>query len=89
MNDQKTVWVARGEKCDLAMMGMMLPHLAIIYQGYTISFNTDAIFSSKNGCGERIIVCWAGDTENVEVYDVMDFLLSEEEYGDAEGETLH
>ncbi len=89
MKDQQTVFIARGEKVDLAMLGMMLPHLAQIYKGYTLSFNTEAIFSASNGCGERIVVCFAPDHDEFEVYEVMDFLLSDEEYGDGSGVTVH
>lgn len=89
MKDEQTVFIARGEKVDLAMLGMMLPHLAEIYKGYTLSFNVDSIFSSRNGLGERIVVCFTPDAEDFEVYEVMDFLLSEAEYGDGTGVTVH
>ena len=50
--DIKTVYVAMGEKCDLAIVGAMIPHLADIYPEHTLTINTNTQFSAKNGLGE-------------------------------------
>ena len=87
--DIKTVYVAMGEKCDLSLVGMMIPYLADMYPDHTLTINTQTYFSSRNGCGEAIVVCWVGNEEKYTVYNVMDFLWSEAEYGMEEGTTVH
>lgn len=89
MSERKTVYVARGEDCDVALMGLMLPHLVNIYEGYTIAFNPNAVFSQQNGYGTMIVVCMIEDQNEITVYDVAEYLMSEGEYGDAANATFH
>ena len=87
--DIKTVYVAMGEKCDLAIVGAMIPHLAGMYPEHTLTINTNTQFSAKNGLGEAIIVCWVGNEEEFTVYDVWDYLCLEGYSDIGEGKTIH
>tara|TARA_B110000858_G_scaffold193047_1_gene244848 strand:- start:1640 stop:1912 length:273 start_codon:yes stop_codon:yes gene_type:complete len=87
--DIKTVYLAMGEHCDLSIVGLMIPHLAAIYPDHTLTINTQTHFSSKNGCGEAIVVCWVGNEEEYTVYNIIDFLYSEAECEMREGATVH
>ena len=45
--DIKTVYVAMGEKCDLAIVGAMIPHLADMYPEHTLTINTNTTILRK------------------------------------------
>jgi hypothetical protein len=87
--DIKTVYISMGEKCSIDLLGSVLPYLAGMYPDHTLTINTNKVFSSKNGLGEFIIVCWEGNSDDFDVYNLFDIIELDREIGPHDNVTMH